>query len=68
MENGEMLSNTKERAALSKAIKQYGFRFVGPTTCYALMQSVGMVIDHPVNSPEWNEAHRRLQQRPKGYQ
>ena len=33
---------------LSKALKKRGFRFVGPTICYAFMQSVGMVNDHLV--------------------
>lgn len=32
--------------ALSKALKQRGFRFVGPTICYAFMQAVGLVNDH----------------------
>ncbi|CAB1220586.1 DNA-3-methyladenine glycosylase I [Acinetobacter bouvetii] len=32
--------------ALSKALKKKGFKFVGPTTCYAFMQAVGMVNDH----------------------
>jgi DNA-3-methyladenine glycosylase I len=32
--------------ALSKLLKKHGFRFVGPTTCYAFMQAVGMVDDH----------------------
>lgn len=31
---------------LSKALKKNGFKFVGPTTCYAFMQAVGMVNDH----------------------
>ena len=31
---------------MSKALKKQGFRFVGPTICYAFMQSVGMVNDH----------------------
>ena len=33
---------------MSKALKQKGFKFVGPTICYAFMQSVGMVNDHEV--------------------
>ncbi len=37
---------TAESTAMSKALKQRGFRFVGPTTMYALMQSAGMVDDH----------------------
>lgn len=37
---------TPESTAMSKALKKRGFRFVGPTTMYALMQSAGMVDDH----------------------
>jgi len=57
-----------ESEAMSKALKKIGFKFVGPTTCYALMQAMGMVIDHPRDSPEWEAAHQRLEQRPGGYQ
>lgn len=38
--------HTPESLALSKALKKRGFRFVGPTTCYALMQATGLVDDH----------------------
>lgn len=37
---------TPESAALAKELKRRGFTFVGPTTAYAFMQSVGMVNDH----------------------
>lgn len=37
---------TDESTAMSKALRKRGFRFVGPTTMYALMQSSGMVDDH----------------------
>ncbi|GAA3046585.1 DNA-3-methyladenine glycosylase I [Streptomyces olivoverticillatus] len=37
---------TPESTALSKDLKKRGFRFVGPTTAYALMQSCGLVDDH----------------------
>lgn len=37
---------TEASTALSKALKRLGFRFVGPTTMYALMQSAGLVDDH----------------------
>ncbi|MFG1803419.1 DNA-3-methyladenine glycosylase I [Micromonospora carbonacea] len=37
---------TPESTALAKALKKRGFRFVGPTTAYALMQATGMVDDH----------------------
>ena len=37
---------TPEAEALSRDLKRRGFRFVGPTICYAFMQAVGMVNDH----------------------
>ena len=39
-------SETEESRQMSKALKRAGYRFVGPTICYAFMQSVGMVNDH----------------------
>ena len=39
-------SETPASRAMSKALKQRGFRFVGPTTSYAFMQSMGIVNDH----------------------
>ena len=41
-----MPAQTPGTVALSKELKKLGFRFVGPTTLYALMQAVGMVDDH----------------------
>ena len=41
-------AETPESQAMSRALKQRGFRFVGPTICYAFMQAVGMVNDHVV--------------------
>ncbi|KHK97184.1 3-methyladenine DNA glycosylase [Microbacterium mangrovi] len=43
---GEIPAVTPESEAMSKALRKRGFRFVGPTTMYALMQSAGMVDDH----------------------
>ncbi|MEE2033683.1 DNA-3-methyladenine glycosylase I [Rhodococcus chondri] len=37
---------TEESTAMARELKRRGFRFVGPTTAYALMQAVGMVDDH----------------------
>lgn len=37
---------TNESKALSKDLKKRGWKFVGPTTCYAFMQAMGMVDDH----------------------
>jgi DNA-3-methyladenine glycosylase I len=39
-------TTTAESTALAKELKRRGFRFVGPTTAYALMQATGMVDDH----------------------
>ena len=39
-------AETAESKAMSKDLKRRGFRFVGPTVCYALMQAIGMVNDH----------------------
>ncbi|MGA7118269.1 MAG: DNA-3-methyladenine glycosylase I [Hyphomicrobium sp.] len=61
MENGPILnrfasmkelpSETVESKRISKALKDEGFRFVGPTTIYAYMQSVGLVNDHLTTCP-----------------
>jgi len=44
----EVPAKTPESDAMSKALKQRGFKFVGSTICYAFMQAVGMVNDHLV--------------------
>ena len=41
-------ARTELSVALSKDLKKRGFKFVGPTTAYAFMQSVGMINDHLV--------------------
>ncbi|MEY9871908.1 DNA-3-methyladenine glycosylase I [Streptacidiphilus sp. MAP12-33] len=42
----EVPAVTPESKALAKELKRHGFRFVGPTTAYALMQACGLVNDH----------------------
>jgi DNA-3-methyladenine glycosylase I len=42
----DVQSSTAESKAMAVALRKRGFRFVGPTTCHALMQAVGMVDDH----------------------
>ena len=42
-------SETAESRAMSRELRARGFRFVGPTICYAFMQAVGMVNDHVVD-------------------
>lgn len=48
---GDVDSQTPESAALAKALKARGFRFVGPTTAYAAMQACGLVNDHLARCP-----------------
>jgi DNA-3-methyladenine glycosylase I len=48
-ELAEIPASTPESAAMSRELKGRGFRFVGPTVCYAFMQSAGMVNDHTVD-------------------
>jgi DNA-3-methyladenine glycosylase I len=43
---GQVPAETAESRAMSKALIKRGFRFVGPTICYAFMQATGMVNDH----------------------
>jgi DNA-3-methyladenine glycosylase I len=45
-DRSEGRSSTPESKALAKALKAHGFRFVGPTTAYAMMQACGLVDDH----------------------
>ncbi|WP_035845491.1 DNA-3-methyladenine glycosylase I [Kitasatospora azatica] len=45
----EVPAITPESTALAKELKKHGFRFVGPTTAYALMQACGLVNDHLVD-------------------
>ena len=40
---------------MSKALKLRGFKFVGPTICYAFMQAAGMVNDHTTNCFRYGE-------------
>jgi len=64
--NGEPIQNkwrrlsdipaeTAESRAMSKDLKKRGFRFVGPTICYAFMQAVGMVNDHTTDCFRYRE-------------
>jgi DNA-3-methyladenine glycosylase I len=48
---GDIPAITEEAVKLSKALKKAGFRFVGPASMYAFMQSTGMVNDHLLTCP-----------------
>jgi DNA-3-methyladenine glycosylase I len=52
---GEIPAETDESRAMSKELKRRGFRFVGPTVCYAFMQAVGIVNDHVVSCFRYDE-------------
>ena len=51
-------ARTAESDAMSKDLKGRGFRFVGSTICYALMQAVGMVNDHLVDCYRYGQVAR----------
>ncbi len=51
-------ATTPASDAMSKALRQAGFRFVGSTICYAFMQAVGMVNDHVTTCYRWSEIHQ----------
>lgn len=52
---GQIPATSKEAEAMSKALKARGFKFVGPTICYAFMQASGMVNDHTTNCYRYQE-------------
>ena len=51
----ELPAETAESKAMSKDLKKRGFRFVGPTVCYAFMQACGLVNDHTVDCFRYRE-------------
>lgn len=60
-------SDTPESRALSAALKRRGFRFVGPTISYAMMQAAGFVNDHETACFRWRElgGETRVAARPR---
>jgi DNA-3-methyladenine glycosylase I len=54
----ELPAETAESKAMSKDMKKRGFRFVGPTVCYAFMQACGLVNDHTVDCFRYRELAR----------
>jgi DNA-3-methyladenine glycosylase I len=52
---GELPAETAESKTMSKELKRRGFRFVGPTVCYAFMQATGLVNDHVVSCFRYDE-------------
>ncbi len=62
----QMVATCTESVAMSKELKKRGWSFVGPTTCYAFMQSMGMVNDHLRSCDHWKNTddQRRKFKRP----
>ena len=54
----QIQATTDESTHLSKELKRRGWRFVGPTTCYALMQAMGMVNDHIRTCDAWERVNQ----------
>jgi DNA-3-methyladenine glycosylase I len=54
----EYPSKTKESETMSKDLLKRGFKFVGPTICYAFMQAIGMVNDHQMNCFRYSEINK----------
>jgi len=52
----EIPSESDESKSMSKDLRERGFRFVGPTICYAFMEAVGMVNDHVASCFRYREA------------
>jgi len=55
----ELPASTPESEAMSRELSRRGFRFAGPTICYAFMQATGMVNDHLVSCFRHGEVSRR---------
>ena len=58
----DLPAETQQSRAMSKDLKKRGFRFVGPTICYAFMQAAGLVDDHVVTC--FRRTQRQSRQRP----
>jgi DNA-3-methyladenine glycosylase I len=59
--HGKVPARTPESDALSKELQKRGFRFVGSTICYALMQATGMVNDHVSQCFRYSQLARNIQ-------
>ena len=62
---GEIPAETAESKAMSKELKRRGFRFVGPTVCYAFMQAAGLVNDHVVSCFRYDALSRGAGRTPR---
>jgi DNA-3-methyladenine glycosylase I len=60
----EIPAESDPSRAMSKELKRRGFRFVGPTICYAFMQAAGLVNDHEFTCFRWREVDRAADRKP----
>jgi DNA-3-methyladenine glycosylase I len=60
---GQCPAETDASRTMSRDLVRRGFRFVGPTICYAFMQATGMVNDHTRDCFRWREVTRRAKSR-----
>ena len=58
-EPGDIPAKTRESEALSKDLKARGFKFAGPTICYAFMQGAGLINDHLVTCFRYDDPGKR---------
>jgi len=56
----EIPAQTAESEAMSKDLLRRGFKFVGPTICYAFMQAIGMVNDHVISCFRYSEMKEKV--------
>lgn len=56
--HGSIPAESTESIAMSKDLKRHGFRFVGPTVCYAFMQAAGLMNDHVMTCFRYREVGR----------
>jgi DNA-3-methyladenine glycosylase I len=59
-EQKEVPATNQYSDAMSKALYNEGFRFVGSTICYAFMQAAGMINDHLVSCPRYKEVNKAI--------
>jgi len=64
-DSSSMPSESDESREMSRELKKRGFKFVGPTMCYAFMQAVGMVNDHLVHCFRYGQIRRMTSERIK---
>lgn len=58
-DSSQLPATSAESVEMAKALKRSGFAFVGPTTCYSLMQAAGLVNDHTMGCFRWAALGRR---------